>query len=292
MILALLAASAVAQAAHVEPGLNRQSAARQFQVDATFIDTTTGQWSSRKRPTLIRRPTLDDFTRAAGPGSLEDFGLSFNCRVAKGEKLDDCRLLYTVPGGADGQRLMRVIAPLVRLSDTSAALARDKAYRVTINAALNVMTSYGMPQQCNPPFCMIEGMQPPPPPPVPADPVARDALARAETCWSDRWEKARIARFAAEKAVRESAPAPGSETARAAALTLVHSRQALMACITDLEAASRAAPFPAADRKIIADRVKSMRSGWFGQTKYEVAILIGLIDKSASAAEDAIFYPY
>lgn len=139
---------------------------------------------------------------------------------------------------------------------------------------------------------MIERMQPPPPPPEPQNPVMRAALERYRACYSDRWEKARVQRLAAEKAVRESSPQPGSDQARAAALAYVRNRQALMGCIVDLEQTSRALPLDGRDRSIIDNELRAMREGYFGQAKYETVILIGLLDKEAAATEDSYPYPY
>ena len=180
--------------------------------------------------------------------------------------------------------------PILLLASATSDLASQVPAAGPVDRASNAQTVIPIP--CNPPSCLIERIQPPPPPPLPENLVMRATLERYRTCYSDRWEKARVQRFAAEKAVRESSPRPGSDQARAAALAYVRSRQALMGCIVDLEKASRALPLDGPDRVIIDKELRGMREGYFGQAKYETAILIGLLDKAASATEESYPYPY
>ncbi|HEX4739190.1 MAG TPA: hypothetical protein VH331_16690 [Allosphingosinicella sp.] len=263
---------------------------QQLMSGARFVDTTVGQWRMTPKPELVRKPDLHDLeTSRAGRGG-GDFGLSFNCSVEASGKLTDCRPIYAIPAGTDGPALTRALSPFYRLSKESAATAREKAYRVTIDAARTTFGTSGMPRQCLPPFCIIEGALPPPPPPVPEDPTVRAALDQANKCFETAWEESRVKRFAAEKAVRDATDEPGRVAAQAAALDYVHSRQKVMACITDLEKAGATLPLSAHDRDAVGDRLKFMRFNYSGQTRYEISILVGLLDKNAGAAELSFSY--
>jgi hypothetical protein len=283
--------AAAAPALMVAPAQPPAAAGKvQFMSSARFVDTTIGQWRTTPKPELAKKAELGDLEKAHPKGGDADFGLSFNCAVETSGKLSDCRSVYAIPGGADGAALTRSLAPFFRLSRQSAAMAREKAYRVTIDVARGTFNQWGTPRLCTPPFCIVEGATPPPPPPTPEDPAVRDAMDRADHCFQAAWDDSRDKRFAAEKAVRAAADEAGVAAARAAALDYVRSRQALMACIAGLEEASRTLPLSDHDRDAVTQRVQFMRFSYSGQTRYETAILIGALDRHAGEVE--LSYPY
>lgn len=264
-------------------------ASRSLQASGRFVDTTVGFWEMDDQPEFAKEPTLADLTRVDPGQAAADFGLSFNCAVKTNGTLFDCRPIYASPDSANKAALVRALAPLVRLSRTSAALAHDKAYRLTIDVALDTIGSYGMPKECRPPFCIIEGATPPPPPPPIHDPVLAAALGRARACFDTAWQRSTTLRFSAEKALRDRTGRPATDEDRKLALDYVHSRHALAACVTDLRATARVLPLNASDAESIEGTINGMKMSYEGQTRYELAILIGLLDPVAAQAEASIF---
>ena len=279
--LVLIAAPAAAQ----QGGTHRD-----IEVAARFIDVTAGRATMDDTPELARRPTLAEVAAHAPAIARHDFGASFNCAIEQDGALGDCRPLYAIPDEVNAAKVAQVVSPLIRVTPGTAKLAHDNAYRVTIDLAVQTRDSAGRPQVCRPPFCFAEGATPPLPPPVPHDPVVRVALSRAEQCFSSRWADTTPMRFAAERAVRADAGKPSPAT-RAAVLAYVRGRQRLMGCITGLERDTRTLPLDAKDRGLVKSQVDAMRSSYFCQTKYEMAILIGLLDGSAADAEEGFLYP-
>lgn len=253
-----------------------------------FIDTTVGVWEMHGQPEFAKEPTLAELTRVAPREAAVDFSLSFNCAVRTNGALSDCRPIYLSPDSADKAALVRALAPLFRLSRANAALAHDKAYRLTIDVALDTVDSYGIPKECHPPFCMIEGATPPPPPPPIHDPVLAAALARTRACFDTAWERSGTLRFAAEKALRDRSGRPATDEDRRLALDYVHSRHAIVACIADLRETARILPLDATDRKSVKGAIGGMTMSYEGQTRYELAILIGLLDPAAAEVEASI----
>jgi hypothetical protein len=286
LLIAAAAPALVLAPAHPSPTEGKV----QLMSSARFVDTTIGQWTTTPTPELTQKADLPDLAKAHPKSGDSDFGLSFNCAVEASGKLSDCRSVYAAPDGADGPVLTRALSPFFRLSRQSAATAREKAYRVTIDIARSTINQWGTPRLCTPPFCIIEGATPPPPPPTAEDPVVRAAMDRAGACFETAWNVSTEKRFAAEKALRDAAAEPGMAAARAVALDYIRSRQALMACIAGLEDATRKLPLSAHDRDAVAQRVQSMRFNYSGQIRYELAILIGVLDKKAGEME--LSYPY
>lgn len=270
--------------------MSRQSASggRSLRTSSRFVDTTVGFWRMCEQPQLIREPTLADLARADPHGASADFGLSFNCAVKAGGGMTDCRPIYASPDSADKAALTRALAPHVRLSRASAGLAREKAYRLTIDVALDTTDRYGMIKECRPPFCMLEGAMPPPPPPSVRDPVMAAALDRARTCFDAAWRRSGELRFAAEKALRDRAGRPATDDDRKLVLDYVNSRHALAACAAKLRETARVLPLDAGDARAVAAAVDAMRMGYDGQTRYELAILIGYLDPAAGRAEESL----
>lgn len=264
------------------------SDSRSLQASGRFVDTTVGFWEMQDQPEFAKKPTLADLTRVDSGEASADFGLSFNCAVKSSGTLSDCRPIYASPDSANKAALVRVLAPLIRLSRASAVLARDKAYRLTIDVALDTIGSYGMPKECRPPFCMLEGATPPPPPPPIQDPVLAAALGRTRACFDAAWQRSAILRFAAEKALRDRTGQYATEENRELALDYVHSRHAIAACIADLRTTARVLPLNAADAKSVKNTIDGMKMNYEGQTRYELAILIGLLDPAAAKVEAAI----
>lgn len=260
------------------------------QIRATFVDTTTGRWTFHQPPVLARQPTVVDLRRRGRAPLPDEFGLSFNCQVGGGGQLQDCRSIYATAKDDDPTEIIRSLARSIQVSRESAAIARAKAYRVTIDAAIYSLDPPDGPRSCRPPFC-----SPTPPPPPPAaeatNPVLRLAMAHAGTCFSSRWEVARVQRFAAEKAVREITPETGSDAARIAALAYVRGRQALMECISDLESTGSSVPLDVGDTAMLRERLKRMKASHLSQVKYQTAILAGVLDREVGRAELKLDYP-
>lgn len=261
---------------------------RSLQASGRFVDTTVGFWEMHDQPEFAKKPTLADLTRVNPRGATADFGLSFNCVVNSSGTLSDCRPIYASPESANKPGLVRALAPLIRLSRVSAALAHDKAYRLTIDVALDTIGSYGMPKECRPPFCMIEGAMPPPPPPPINDPVLAAALNRTRACFEAAWERSTTLRFSAEKALRDRTGQSATDEDRKLALDYVHSRHALAACSADLSATARVLPLNPTDAHSVKSTVDGMKMSYEGQTRYELAILIGLLDPAAAKVEVSI----
>lgn len=253
-----------------------------------FVDTTVGFWEMHGQPEFAKEATLAALTRAAPREAAVDFSLSFNCAVKTNGALSDCRPIYLSPDSVDKTALVRALAPLIRLSRASAALARDKAYRLTIDIAIDTVDSYGMPKECHPPFCMIEGATPPPPPPPIHDPVLAAALTRTQACFDAAWQRSGTLRFAAEKALRDRAGPSATDEERKLALDYVHSRHAMVACIAELREAARVLPLDATDAKSVKGAIDGMTMSYEGQTRFELAILIGLLDPAAAKVEASI----
>jgi hypothetical protein len=258
-----------------------------LQTAAHFNETTTGLWSVLKSPEITREPVLDDLVRWDPTYSKEDFGLSFNCAVRRNGSLGDCRPLYSTPETLDKTGLVAVLARAVRLSVASAALARQNAYRVTIDVgAMTYDNGFG-PRTCTAPFCMVEGMVPPPPP-VASDPVVAAAVAKAKTCFESTWDPSTKLRFAAEKALQDKAGGQIDAADRQLALDYVKSRHAIAACAMELEDTSRKLPLTPADRKAVDFEVNAIRGNYVGQTRFALAILIGLLDRHEADFERSI----
>jgi hypothetical protein len=261
---------------------------RSLQASGRFVDTTVGFWEMHDEPEFAKKPTLADLTRADRREAAADFGLSFNCAVRSSGMLSDCRPIYASPDSANQAALVRALAPLVRLSRASAALAHDKAYRLTIDVALDTIGGYGMPKECRPPFCMIEGATPPPPPPPIHDPVLAADLGRTRACFDAAWQRSTTLRFSAEKALRDRTGRSATDEDRKLALDYVHSRHAVADCIADLRTTARVLPLNATDAKTVKSTIDGMKMSYEGQTRYELAILIGLLDPQAAKVEASI----
>lgn len=261
---------------------------RSLQASGRFVDTTVGFWEMHYQPEFAKKPTLADLTQVDPREAAADFGLSFNCAVKSSGTLSDCRPIYVSPDSANKAALVRALAPFIRLSRASAALAHDKAYRLTIDVALDTIGSYGMPKECRPPFCMIEGATPPPPPTPIHDPVLAAALDRTRACFDAAWQRSGTLRFSAEKALRDLQGRAATDEDRTLALDYVHSRHAIAACIADLRATARVLPLNAADSKSVKSTIDGMKMNYEGQTRYELAILIGLLDPDAARIEASI----
>lgn len=264
------------------------SGSRSLQASGRFVDTTVGYWDMNYEPTFSKKPTLIDLTRTDPRQAAADFGLSFNCAVKSSGTLFDCRPIYASPDSADKAALVRALAPLIRLSRPSAALAHDKAYRLTIDVALDTVGSYGMPKECRPPFCMIEGATPPPPPPPIQDPVLNAALDRTQACFDTAWQRSTPLRFSAEKALRNRTVQSATDEDRKLALDYVRSRHAIAACIADLRETARVLPLSESDERSVKGAIDGMKMNYDGQTRYELAILVGLLDPAAATVEASI----
>jgi hypothetical protein len=261
---------------------------RSLQTSGRFVDTTVGFWEMREEPELIRKPSLPELAKADPKNAAADFGLSFNCAVKSSGALADCRPIYASPDTADKAALAHSLARYIRVSPASSRLAREKAYRLTIDVALDTIDRYGGPTECRPPFCMIEGATPPPPPPPLQDPVIAATLNRARKCFDTAWQRSGELRSAAEKALRDRAGQPAMDADRMLVLDYVNSRHALAACISTLRATARVLPLGGSDRKAVAAAIDGMKMSYDGQARYERIILIGLLDPSAAKTEAAI----
>jgi len=259
-----------------------------MQTAARFIDTTTGSWSMLETPQLTHRPDVASLAKQRPAYSTNDFGLSFNCAIRRNGSLNDCRTLYLTTDSLDKADLVAALAPSVHLSPASVALARQKAYRVTIDVAATTYDHGFLPRTCTPPFCTIEGATPPPPPPAATDPVVAGAVAKARTCFEATWDPAVKLRFAAEKALRDTAGGPIDAADRKLALDYVKARHAIAACAMDLQDTSRKLPLTPSDRKVVDDEINDIRSNYSGQTRYALAILIRLLDPDEARFEESI----
>ncbi len=276
----VIATAAMAQAP--APG------SRSLQASGRFVDTTVGFWEMHDQPEFAKEPTLADLTRVDPREAAEDFGLSFNCAIKGDGTLSDCRPIYASPDSANKAALVRALAPLIRLSRASTALVHDKAYRLTIDVALDTIGGYGMPKQCRPPFCMIEGATPPPPPPPIHDPVLAADLGRTRACFDAAWQRSTTLRFSAERALHDRTGRFATDEDRKLALEYVRSRHAIAACIADLRKTAIVLPLDAADVKAVESTIEGMKMSYEGQTRYELAILIGLLDPEAAKVEASI----
>ena len=95
-------------------------------------------------------------------------------------------------------------------------------------------------------------------------------------------------RFSAEKALRDRTGRSATDEYRKLALDYVHSRHAIAACIAYLRTAARFLPLDAADAKAVKSTIDGMKMSYEGQTGYELAILIGLLDAEAAKVEASI----
>jgi hypothetical protein len=261
-----------------------------LQVAAWFNDVTLRTSTVPERPVLVHTPSLAELDRTY-PDRPEEFGLAFNCAVSRSGTLSDCHHLYKAPDKNGADALTKALAPLIRLSPASAASALHNDYRVTINAAREIIIADGMPRTCGPPFCMVEGLRPPPPPPEPRDPALHDAMARARQCQDGAWEKARLLWIAAETSLRTQPTSPPTEQTRSDVLAFVRARQAVMACATDLESATSRLQLDAQDRAMAAELLSGMKNSYFGQTQNEMVVLLGLLDRDVAKTERTFYYP-
>ncbi len=116
---------------------------------------------------------------------------------------------------------------------------------------------------------------PPAPPPEAETPAARQAIIAADRCFTERWEVARRAEFAARDAVK-AAGAVGSPSwlaARDAAVALAGARDTILRCEDGLslpEATERDRAALSYWRTFITMNVR-------GQTVYETSILRALL---------------
>ena len=259
-----------------------------LQTAARFIDTTTGSWSVLETPELTTKPVLADLSKKHPGYAAEDFGLSFNCAIRSNGSLADCRTLYLTTEKIDKTDLVNALWPAIRLSRSSAALSRQKAYRVTIDVAATTYDNGFLPRKCTPPFCMIEGATPPPPPPTATDPVVAGAVVKARACFEANWDPSVKLRFAAEKALRDRAGQPIGAADRKLALDYVKSRHAIAACAMVLQDTSRKLPLSPSDQKVVDNEINDIRSNYSGQTRYALAILIDLLDPDEARFEESI----
>ena len=117
------------------------------------------------------------------------------------------------------------------------------------------------------------------------DPLVRAAIKQSEDCFWGEWSRSSDLRAAAEKAVRENQEQPAPAGVRAAVMEYVKSRANLKQCMAELRGVSHQAPTSAEDQKAIDSALQSMRAIYLGQTRFELAVLIGLIDKAAGERE-------
>lgn len=254
-------------------------ASRNFGASGIFLDTIDGNFVS-ERPSFVRKPDLAQFVAALGGRLPTDFGLSFSCAVQGSGRLTDCHTIFADPGSADGPALTRALAPLLTLEPADARLAVRKEYRLTVDAALQTVNSEAIPLQCLRPFCIPGDIPPPPPPPPQAkDPLVRERVKAANDCFSSNWDKSTNLRFAADKAVRENEQQPPPQKVRQAVLDYVQSRTELKKCMAMLQQTAHVGTTSEEDRKAVNSVLDWMEMNYSGQTRFEVAILIGFIDK-------------
>lgn len=261
---------------------------RTFQASSHFVDGTTGSWTQKEEPILTQAPSEADLIQASPAIASADFGVSFNCAVRRSGAVDDCRPIYGTPDTLKAS-LTHALARHVRLSRASAALARRSAYRVTIDVAATTYDQPFVPRQCVPPFCIVEGAVAPPPPPQATDPVVAGAIERARRCFDAAWEPSVEARFKAEKMLREGPDAGASPAYRKLAHDYVDSRHVLASCIMALQEARRSLPL-SDDNKALVAQLEGMRANYAGQTKYELSVLMGLLDRATVAKEETFSF--
>jgi hypothetical protein len=257
---------------------------RDFGASGIFLDTIGGAFVA-ERPKWVHQPMLGQFIAALGR-KPDDFGLTFNCAIQRSGRLRDCHTTFAAPDGVDGQALTRAFAPLLRLNPKDARLAIQKEYRITVDAALQTLDSHGSPVHCLPPQCIADDPPPAPPaPPQPQDPVIRERVKLAKECFSTEWDKSGDLRFAAEKALRENGQQPPPEAVRRAALDYVNSRTELKKCMAMLETTEHLPTITPGDKKAVDEVLGWMELNYSGQTKFEIAILAGVLDKKTGEAE-------
>lgn len=287
-ILSTLAPAVQAQ----DPAPNATGALkRDFAASGIFLDTIQGTFLP-DRPKWVRQPTLSQFVNFAGGRMPKDFGLSFNCAVERNGSLRDCHTIFAGPDGIDGPALTRAIAPLLRLDKEDAQRAVEKEYPLTVDAGLQTLNSEGMPVTCMRPLCVAsdqDPLPPPAPPPKPEDPLVRERVKAANDCFSAAWDESTDRRFAADKAVRENEQQPPPEPVRRAVLDYVNSRMELKKCMAILQATAHLPTITPDDRKAVDSVLQWMDMNYSGQTRFEVAILIGLIDKRVG--EEQLEFP-
>ena len=283
MLLAFPLAATATQAQPINPAA--APGHRDLAVGGGYLDTIGGSWIGIQ-PHFARKPTTDDLKASLGGHLPDDFGLAFSCWVRPAGTLSDCHRTMTVPDSVDGDRLTRTLAPLVKLTKSDAQMASAKEYRLSVHVALTTIAPSGFNAHCYPPFCVANDPPPAPPPqPGAKDPLVAAAIKQANDCFFSKWDHSTELRFAADKAVRENQVQPPSPNVRAAVLDYVNSRTELKRCIADLEKAARDLPVSADDQKAVDSALDFMRSNYDGQTRFELAILIGLLDKDAGEAQ-------
>jgi hypothetical protein len=262
-------------------------AQRDLQVEGVYLDTVTGDWTN-EQPDYAAKPTLAEL--AAGLGHVpEDFGLAFSCWVQPSGALRDCRTTMVAPNDRDGTALMRAIAPHLRLTKEDAQRAIAKEYRLSVHAGLESRNESGMPLSCLPPYCVAENQPPPPPPAQAKDPLIRERVKLANECFSAAWDKSDDLRFAADKAVRENEQQPPPQSVRTAVLNYVNARTELKKCMAMVQDTAHLPSISPEDRKAVDGVLNWMNANYSGQTRFEVAILIGLIDKRTG--EEQLSFP-
>ena len=270
--------------AFLVPAAHAQEPKRNFGASGIFLDTITGSFLPT-RPKWVQQPALTDLVKALGGRMPKDFGLSFNCAVERSGRLRDCHATMADPNDVDGGALTRAIAPLLRLDAQDAQLAVAKEYRLTVDAAVQTIDAQGVPVECLRPLCVAEVLPPPPPPPQAQDPLVREQVKAAYECFSAAWDKSTTLRFAADKAVRENEQQPPPEPVRRAVLDYVNSRTELKKCMAMLEATAHRPTITVSDRKAVNSVLDWMNMNYSGQTRFEVAILVGLVDKRTGEAQ-------
>jgi hypothetical protein len=294
IIVATLLIAAAAPAAHAQPQASAALSTpgqRTLGVGGGYLDTVDGNWLGFE-PNFARKPTLNELQAALGGHLPDDFSIAFSCWVQPGGSLRDCRSMMAVPETVDAAALIKALAPLVTVTDADARMAISKEYRLNVRAALSTMGPQGFPIHCYPPYCISNDPPPaPPPPPTAKDPLAAAALKQANDCFYSQWDHSTELRFAADKAVRENQVQPPPPNVRAAVLDYVNSRTRLKKCIADLQKAEQGPPLSDNDKKAVDSALESMRFNYEGQNRYELAILIGLLDKGAGEAELSFTVP-
>lgn len=281
--LLTICAAVIAPVVLVSPA-HAQVPTRNFGASGIFLDTITGAYLP-DRPKWVRQPALTDLIKALGGRAPKDFGLSFNCAVERSGILRDCHTTLTDPDAVDGPALTRAIAPLLRLDKQDAQRAVDKEYRLTVDAALQTIDSRGVAVGCLRPLCISESLPPPPAPPQPQDPLVREQVKAAYDCFSAAWDKSGNLRFAADRAVRENEQQPPPEAVRQAVLDYVNSRTELKKCMAMLETTAHRPTITLSDRRAVDSVLDWMNMNYSGQTRFEVAILVGFIDKRMGEAQ-------
>ena len=257
---------------------------RDLAIGGGYLDTIGGSWIGIQ-PNFARKPTADELKAAVGGRLPDDFGLAFSCWVQPSGTLRDCHRTMTVPDSVDGERLTRALAPLVRLTRADAQMAAKKEYRLSVHVALTTVAPTGFNAHCYPPFCVANDPPPPPPPaPKATDPLVAAAIKHADDCFSSKWSRSTDLRFAADKAVRENQVEPPPAEVRTAVLDYVNSRTDLKRCMAELEKAEQG-PLSDNDKKAVDSALEFMRFNYEGQTRYELAVLISVLDKNAGEGE-------